>query len=229
MTHADNGIYTSLKAGISDTKYKNSEDAFFYTGDNDKSVNSNQNQTKSGYPTISAAVGYDFSTISPFNVRAELEYTYKDKTTFQPNVSSIIDYMPGSSPTVIDNGGYPSNYSNSLQSQSLMLNGYYDFKNGSKYTPYVSAGIGATHVKNKQTAVHANETASDSDNDFTWSAGVGVAYAVSQNVALDLSYKYIDAGKYEFNYPTRGNSGNYDRTNVKLSSNEYSLGIRYQF
>lgn len=46
MTHADNGIYTSLKVGISDTKYKNSEDAFFYTGDNDKSVNSNQNQIK---------------------------------------------------------------------------------------------------------------------------------------------------------------------------------------
>ena len=229
LVNASGGIYTSVKAGISDTKYKNSEDAYYYGREDSKTAFLNNNLTKSIYPTISAAIGYDFSAISPVNVRAELEYTYKDKTNFQPTVGSVLDYMPGQSPQVVDNGGFESDYQNSLQSQSLMLNAYYDFRNTSKFTPYVSAGAGVTHVKNKQTVTYDNSTTSDSDNHFTWSAGAGIAYAVSQNVALDLSYKYVDAGKYEFNYPTRSNMITNNRTNVKLASNEYLLGVRYNF
>ncbi|OTG86112.1 hypothetical protein B9T31_08715 [Acinetobacter sp. ANC 4558] len=70
-----------------------------------------------------------------------------------------------------------------------MVNGYYDFKYTSKFTPYVSLGIGATGVKNSQTEISINDSVSSTDTHFTWSAGAGVAYNVTDNVALDLSHK----------------------------------------
>lgn len=214
LANANNGVYTSLKAGVSETKYKNSSDHLSFSGNSDITFN-NSNQTKSTYPTISVAAGYDFSTISPINARAELEYTYKDGTTFSPDIDSIT--TSGGTYT------YPSKslFEQELTTHALMLNGYYDFKNQSKFTPYVSAGIGSTHVKNKLYA-----TPKMSDNHFTWSTGIGVNYAVSQNVGLDLSYRYVDAGKFNFD-----STVNDERliTKFKLMSNEYLLGIRYNF
>lgn len=216
LANADNGVYTSLKAGISDTKLKNSSSHYI---DYDNTYFS-RNETKSTYPTISAAVGYDFSAISPVTARAELEYTYKGKTTFSPDFYAEI--YAGN----FDDYNSESWFQNKLTTQSLMLNGYYDFKNTSKFTPYVSAGVGITRVKNEITELDYQVTQSDSDNHFTWSAGVGVNYAVSQNVGLDLSYRYVDAGKFKFNTNLDGDNV---ESKFKLSSNEYLLGIRYNF
>lgn len=216
---ADSGVYASVKAGISDTKYKDSSDLLV---DSNQLIN-NSNANKSVYPTVSAAVGYDFSTISPVNARAELEYTYKNSTTFSPDANLQTDLSTGSTSQPFSN----KEFNNELTTQSLMLNAYYDFKNQSKFTPYLSAGAGLTHVKNKQNYVNnINSSNSDSDNHFTWSAGAGVAYAVSQNVALDLSYRYVDAGKFKFDNVVNGDA---IKTNAKLTSNEYLLGVRYNF
>lgn len=227
LASADNGVYASVKAGVSDTKYKDSVDTEYTTDSTDHVwVYSNNNQTKSVYPTISAAVGYDFSTISPVNVRTELEYTYKGKTKYQPETYETYGNYQGT--VGIDYEHFAAINLSSIKSQSLMLNGYYDFKNTSKFTPYVSAGVGFTHIKNTQTNRIENTSASDSDNQFTWSAGVGVNYAVSQNVGLDLGYRYVDAGKYDFTF-THKEGVVPTNTKFKLSSNEYLLGIRYNF
>lgn len=218
-TNIYDGVYASMKAGISDTKYKNSSNLFI---DQDI-LFTNSSEKESIYPTISAAIGYDFSAISPVSARAELEYTYKKSKTFTPNVTNQIDTVTGG--TAINP---PENvFNNELTSQSLMLNGYYDFKNESKFTPYITAGIGFTHLKNKQSFVDSNSTSgSDSDNHFTWATGVGVAYAVTKNVDLDLSYRYVDAGKFKFENTVDGELA---RTDAKLTSNEYLLGVRYMF
>ena len=220
FANASDGIYASVKAGISDTKLKSNAIDFY-----DPSLDLNgrfefSNQTKSIYPTISAAVGYDFSAISPANARAELEYTYKNSTTFNPNPVALIDLDTGERMT----GGLESTLNSELTTQSLMLNGYYDFKNQTKFTPYVSAGVGFTHVKNKQST--DDFSTSDSDNHFTWAAGLGVAYNITDSVALDASYRYVDAGKFKF---TDTQDDEVTRTNMKISSNEYLLGIRYNF
>ena len=108
-----------------------------------------------------------------------------------------------------------------------MLNSYYDFKNTSKFTPYISAGVGVTRVKNESTDIEFPDYSfSKSDNHFTWSAGVGVAYNITNNVALDASYRYLNAGKFEFSQDFDDDS---QSVKYKLSSNDYSLGIRYNF
>lgn len=219
LAYADNGFYTSLKAGISDTKFDNSKDQI---SESDFQLTlHNKDADKSIYPNISAAVGFDFSKISNINARAELEYSYKDKAKFNPAIEEI-QVIDGSEAV-----NEESPFVKELKSQSLMLNGYYDFKNTSKFTPYVSAGVGVTRVKNATQAFFEPENITDTDNSFTWAAGLGVAYKVTENVALDLGYRYVDAGEVEFNsYPIEGINF---KTTADLASHDYSLGIRYNF
>lgn len=225
------GFYTSLKAGVSDTKMKSNEVHYYSKGNPNPENNGSEdyhqdNESKSIYPNISVAIGFDFSQISDVNVRTELEYTYKDDSTFNPvtNYEIWTDQYGTNS--------YPNRnarlFSNELRSQALMLNGYYDFKNTSKFTPYVGAGVGVTHIKNNYTNQEYPDYAfSKTDNHFTWSASLGIAYNITNNVALDASYRYVDAGKFAFDQDF-GKYAN-EETSFKLSSQDYSLGIRYNF
>lgn len=235
LAYADNGFYTSLKAGISDTKFDNSKDQIT-SYESDVSFNEtfhNKDADKSIYPSISAAVGFDFSKISNVNARAELEYTYKDKAKFSPSINKVTVEFDGNSETIDAPEGISSFFINELRTQSLMFNAYYDFKNTSKFTPYVSAGAGVTRVKNTQTlnpqlSEETNLGLSDTSNSFTWSAGAGVAYKVTENVALDLAYRYVDAGEIEFKNSVAQEAAKLKST-ADLTSHDYSLGIRYNF
>lgn len=223
-------LYTSLKAGISDTKF---EDYKLTLAQGDESIIfKHKDADESIYPNISAAIGFDFSKVSKVNARAELEYTYKDKATFAPNISSAIfngneEQAPPNSP------GYVVN---ELRTQSLMLNGYYDFKNTTKFTPYLSAGLGVSRIENDistnpemfNSSEHISTDTSehistDTNNNFAWTAGAGVAYQVTKDVALDLAYRYVDAGEIETSLSLDG------ATSADLISHDYSLGIRYNF
>lgn len=236
LAYADNGFYTSLKAGISDTKFDNSKDQLSPSeSDFDfKQTLHNDDADKSIYPSISAAIGFDFSKISNVNARAELEYTYKDKAKFSPSINKATIESEGNSETIDAPEGISSFFINELRTQSLMFNAYYDFKNASKFTPYVSAGAGVTRVKNTQTlnpqfSEEANLGLSDTSNSFTWSAGAGVAYKVTENVALDLTYRYVDAGEIEFKNKNVQLGGFDLKSTADLTSHDYSLGIRYNF
>ena len=226
FAYADSGLYTSLKAGVSDTKF---EDYKLDLADgNDSLVFKHKDADETIYPNISAAIGFDFSKVSKVNARAELEYTYKDKATFAPNISSaIFNGVDFSNLTE----GFPSVLVNELRTQSLMLNGYYDFKNKSKFTPYLSAGVGVSRIENKVSinpeALGTSENiTTDTNNNFTWTAGAGIAYKVTENVALDLAYRYVDAGETDV---SKSFEGTKLKNTADLVSHDYSLGVRYNF
>ena len=225
FAYADSGLYTSLKAGVSDTKF---EDYKLDLADgNDSLVFKHKDADETIYPNISAAIGFDFSKVSKVNARAELEYTYKDKATFAPNISSaIFNGVEVQFPE-----GFPSFLVNELRTQSLMLNGYYDFKNTTKFTPYLSAGLGVSRIENDistnpEIFNSSEHISTDTNNNFAWTAGAGVAYQVTKDVALDLAYRYVDAGEIETSLSFDG--ANFKNT-ADLISHDYSLGIRYNF
>ena len=225
FAYADSGLYTSLKAGISDTKF---EDYKLDLADgNDSLVFKHKDADETIYPNISAAIGFDFSKVSKVNARAELEYTYKDKATFAPNISSAI--FNGVELQALE--GFPSLFVNELRTQSLMLNGYYDFKNKSKFTPYLSAGVGVSRIENKVSINpeffgDSENITTDTNNNFTWTAGAGIAYKVTENVALDLAYRYVDAGETDVSQSIGGIKL---KNTADLVSHDYSLGVRYNF
>lgn len=63
--------------------------------------------------------------------------------------------------------------------------------------------------------------------EFAWNGGVGVAYTLTENFVIDLTYRYIDMGEARYeNY-----SPGYDEANAvaDMDAQEFLLGIRYKF
>jgi len=102
-----------------------------------------------------------------------------------------------------------------IRTKAVFLNGYYDFKNDSVFTPYLTAGIGA--AKN---TVKIDTTQSKSKINFVWNAGLGSKINMTTNLDLDVSYKYSALGK-----PIKDS----DNTAKKLHAHEVALGLIYNF
>jgi opacity protein-like surface antigen len=79
---------------------------------------------------------------------------------------------------------------NEIRLSTLLFNLYYDFKNSSRFTPYVSAGLGLGNIK--------LDGASKSDAVGEYQLGAGVAFQISEKVALDLKGRYLGATEAEF-------------------------------
>ncbi len=111
-----------------------------------------------------------------------------------------------------------------VSSRSVMLNVFYDFDTGTKFTPYVGGGIGIAHLKAKIRAEDGK--VSKSDNRFAWQLGAGVSYAVTDSTALDLSYRYTDSGRLtvkEYSFEDA------DKTKIDSTAQEILFGVRYAF
>ncbi len=90
-----------------------------------------------------------------------------------------------------------------------MLNFYYDFQNGSRFTPYIGAGIGVTYRQLERTAsetarclnppapnhtcpANVVETTQNKQRwDLAAAAMAGFTYAVTEDVWIDTSYRYL--------------------------------------
>lgn len=165
------------------------------------------------------AFGYNFSQAFGLPIRAELDFTARGKAKANETFN-----IPGEPATV--------NSSNQLNINTVMANVYYDFTNESAFTPYVSAGIGYANVKqtvklNLNDAGDVfNASQSHRSNNFAWSVGAGVQYALNADLALDLSYRYVDAGKSKVSF-REDNSTTTFKTRAK--SHDIMLGITYNF
>ncbi|WP_394753434.1 outer membrane protein [Crenothrix sp.] len=70
---------------------------------------------------------------------------------------------------------------------AALLNGYYDFKNQTPFTPYITAGVGGYHVEFKSKDAYGLRN----DFDVAYQVGAGVNYKVSDRFSFDLKYRYF--------------------------------------
>lgn len=141
---------------------------------------------------------------------------------FSPNLRGDItfDYRPDFDQTT--SFGIGPGAKRGLHNWTLMANGYYDFTIDAiqPLVPYVGAGFGIA-----QNSLHgatvtvpgtgiATLTGHDS-NQFAWQLSAGVSYNFTPNAALDVGYRYLDAGE-------TGLGG-------KLHSNELTTSLRFGF
>ncbi len=154
---------------------------------------------------LGGSVAAGLSMMAPGGaVRGELEYNLNGEAKKSMGVTSA--NIPGEM---------------KLRSQSLMLNAYYDINTNSAFTPYVGAGIGFAKVKAKLTSSVMNTNADSTK--MAWQVGAGVAYALNDNVAIDLGYRYTDMGEYS---KPLGVDNTYK---LDVHSHEVLLGARYSF
>lgn len=144
---------------------------------------------------------------------------------------------------------------NKLESWRFVANLYYHFNNDAKVSPYVFAGAG---VKLNKARVHypsgiaITEDSSKAVNAvtaqevkikgktktvLTGNIGLGAAFAINDNVSLDLQYTLSHLGKGEIGkdlYMVSSSGGNYkvshaSKENTKDNlSHSISLGVRFQ-
>lgn len=212
---ANEGVYVSGKVGTSVVHVSGAKTRFIEEGDVIASpkVSSNNKGVLAG----GIAVGYDFNAQYQFPVRVELDATFRAKGESNGHV-------------VIEDYSDDMQIKNKVQADTYMLNAYYDFHNSSAFTPYISAGLGMAHVKLKHKAIDSDSDArmSGSANNFAWGVGVGTQYAVTENVAIDAGYKYINAGKVSASsYHAEGDFGY--KAKAKASTNDFTLGVTYSF
>ena len=148
--------------------------------------------------TLGAALGYNFNR---FRVEGEISYQKND-----------VDKI-GAQGVSFDATG-------NATALSFLINGYYDFVNRSAFTPYISAGLGFAQVEfnDLNISVSGFPCSSDEDTLFAYQIGIGVGYAVTEKVIIDVKYRYFGTEDSE-----------YDTTKAEFASNNFLIGVRVNF
>lgn len=133
------GFYLTGKAGASVVSLS---DQRFLSGDEEETSKYKGGDDHDTVFSGGIAAGYDFYPQFSIPVRTELEFYARGKADSKYN----IDKGKGS----WSDGYWRDDLKNEVSLNTLMLNAYYDFRNDSAFTPWVSAGIGYARFIRKQ-------------------------------------------------------------------------------
>lgn len=176
------------------------------------------------------AVGVSTNVLERAALRAELEYG--DTSASYTEFSGRYNGDPHSNE---DRAGQ-------IDSKTLFLNFYFDIDTGTIFTPYIGAGLGVHNAAldyNFKSGRYSIPETRTSDWKFAWNVGAGVGVRVTQNLTLDLGYRYSDLGSFGMTaglyvddytnttpstYRTKEEHFDYD-----LKAHEVLLGLRYTF
>src|SRR4051812_40720386 len=148
--------------------------------------------------TWGAGFGYNFTDM----IRAD--FTFDGFRTNFDGTTSSAGPCPGTGAAFVGTG-CRSEDSSEAAVLSFMVNGYVDLGTYVGFTPYVGGGLGYSYVDwgslsssnfctgpcpGPGTLVGTSESEGDQSWRFTYAAMAGIAYDVSQNLKIDLGYRY---------------------------------------
>jgi opacity protein-like surface antigen len=217
------GLYVAPKLGISIMNADLSANGTADIPGDPQSISSSQD-ARGGLPILGLAVGYDFMPAADLPMRAELEYAWRGKKEIANTTENIL--------------GSDWNENIKIGVQSLFANAYFDLHNSAtSITPYIGVGLGLALVTGdarfSNASYGAAEEMSIKGTNFAWNIGAGFAgLKITENVALDLGYRYADFGKVsdsmEFALPAGLSPASVD-AEAKVSAHEVLVGVRYSF
>jgi OmpA-OmpF porin, OOP family len=85
---------------------------------------------------------------------------------------------------------FASRFNGSVDTDSFMANGIYDFNVGWALTPHIGMGIGGTTVSDSLNAPILGYRSRSSDTVFSYQAIAGIRYMINPALALDVDYRY---------------------------------------
>jgi len=106
----------------------------------------------------------------------------------------------------------------------LLGNVWLDWKNDSAFTPYVGGGLGVAFVNFDQT-VAGGPGYVGSDTVLAYQLGAGINFAVSDQMSLDVGYRY----KATSNFGIQAGDAGGDYQNGHLGSHNVQVGLTYKF
>ncbi len=204
-------------------------------------------------PTISSSGVFDLGFGYQFNnwFRADVTGEYRGGATFQ-TLEMLAD------PTILagNTSGqqYADFYRANLSSYVAMLNGYVDLGTWYGVTPYVGGGVGVAYNElagftdtgyalpgNGVQYPTGGYSGDGGKTNFAWALMTGLSFNVTQNLKLELGYRFLDYGEFTSGasrclstFPIGigtaacgGGSGNVLYSRNSLASNDFRLGLRW--
>jgi opacity protein-like surface antigen len=204
-------------------------------------------------PTISSSAMFDLGFGYQFNnwFRADITGEYRGGATFQ-TLEMLAD------PTILAGNAtgqqYADFYRANLSSYIAMVNGYVDLGTWYGVTPYVGAGVGLAYNKlfgltdtgyaypgNGNQYPTGGYSSDGGKTDFAWALMTGLSFNVTQNLKLELGYRYLDYGRFTsgashcltttppigFSTNACGGSSYVVYSKNDLASNDFRLGLRW--
>jgi OOP family OmpA-OmpF porin len=99
-----------------------------------------------------------------------------------------------------------------------MVNGYYDFKNSTRFTPYVGAGVGYGTVDSDNVRSAGALTVDGNDEVFAYQGIAGASYELNPCWHLTGEYRYVGTTKADIG-----------STDVRYGNHIVAAGLRYTF
>ena len=148
-------------------------------------------------------MGYGFG-----DFRLESEFVYQENNSDKYKYTYIIpdEY---SHIEIIEADGDISNL-------TLFFNGYYNFLKGRTLQPYVTGGVGLARV----------EALGHDDIVFAYQISEGIGYDMTENIALDLRYRYLGTSDPHLG-PSLPSLG--PPPHMEYSSHSVCIGLRFYF
>ena len=210
----------------------------YYTGTPTQAFN---NSTISEAMNFDLGVGYQFNSWFRVDVTGE----YRGGSHFQSLyvINDAANFDTGN-PTQISDF-----YRANISSWVGLVNGYIDLGKWYGITPYVGAGVGIARNTlfgmTDQGIVTYDSTANGvvsgpsggyfadgSRTNFAWALMAGLAFDVTQNLKLELGYRYLDLGKFTSGAShclgtCGGGVANYVVSKNDLAYNDFRIGLRW--
>ncbi len=128
-----------------------------------------------------------------------------------------------------------------LKSTTLTVEGFYDIDTGTDFTPYVKAGAGVARNEYAAKLGGAGLAAFDAfdgavdgyydayddqtSTEFTWNVGLGLNYAINDQISLVGEYQYVSLGDVQTGQDAFTDGFEIDGA----TAHEVSVGINYRF
>ncbi|MFM2477357.1 outer membrane protein [Celerinatantimonas sp. MCCC 1A17872] len=173
------------------------------------------------------AVGYRYPQLSWLTTELALNYNSKLKLTGSSITSGTVTYDEASKLNI--------------KSTTLMLSGQIDMaslfgQDDWMFHPYVGLGIGVSRNKLNNFKLYSSDGSSsvtlnngDTRTDFAWQTKLGVTYAATDHIVLDLSYAYNDYGKVKSKTTDYSSSETIYATEMDYHTQQIMLDMRYFF
>jgi opacity protein-like surface antigen len=189
---------------------------------------SNSENPESDYWYLSGSLGASFPnevTLAPSGV--SLPFAPPSiglNTAFQGNIAAGYQWKQARAELELGHGSYGANsvnflgesspVSGSVDATTLMVNGYWDIPTGSKWSPYLGAGIGVGFVNVKDNIESVNGTA------LALQGKAGVQYEVARKSNVFVELKYQNIGSFS-------SDTGLGRADVG-STNSFGVGVGYR-
>ncbi len=192
---------------------------------------------------IDVGVGYRFNRY----FRADVTGEYRTAAHFAANESyNVGAFFPDQFGNPAPNGARAyDNYSGSIRSVVGLVNGYVDLGTWYCITPFVGAGVGVANVSVKNlTDISFGSGAvsglgngggglasTHSQTNFAFALMAGLDFAVTNNVSLELGYRYLNLGNASSGAITCASATSCPNEvqHYRLASQDIRLGMRYMF